>query len=103
MLLNRPITLKDMESVDVELYNSILYVKDNDPEPLCLNFAVNKQVFGEVRYVMVEPKPKYFTHGTNKHALTLINSLWNGSTIVFGGITCATSEPNFRKKNINFY
>ena len=48
MLLGRPITLKDMESVDVELYNSIQYIKDNDPEPLCLTYAVNKTVFGEV-------------------------------------------------------
>lgn len=49
MILNRPITLKDMESVDIELYNSVQYVMENDPEPLCLTFAVNKTVFGEVR------------------------------------------------------
>ena len=48
MILGRPITLKDMESVDVELHNSIQYIKENDPEPLCLTFAVNKTVFGEV-------------------------------------------------------
>lgn len=48
MMLGRPITLKDMESVDIELYNSVVYITENDPEPLCLTFAVNKTVFGEV-------------------------------------------------------
>ena len=48
MIVSRPITLKDMEAVDVELYNSIVYIKENDPEPLCLTFAINKTVFGEV-------------------------------------------------------
>lgn len=48
MILDRPIVLKDMESVDVELYNSVKYIKENDPEPLCLTFSVNKTIFGEV-------------------------------------------------------
>ena len=48
MIVGRPITLKDMESVDVELQNSIQYIMDNDPEPLCLTFSVNKTIFGEV-------------------------------------------------------
>ncbi len=48
MILGLPITLKDMESVDVEIFNSIQYIKDNDPEPLCLTYAINKTVFGEV-------------------------------------------------------
>ena len=48
MVLGRPITLQDMQSVDVELYNSVQYVLENDPEPLCLSFAVNKTVLGEV-------------------------------------------------------
>ena len=51
MILGRPITLKDMESVDVELYNSVQYIKENDPEPLCLTFAINKTVFGEVSWI----------------------------------------------------
>ena len=48
MLLNHSVTLKDMESVDVELHNTINYIQENDPEPLCLTFALNKTVFGEV-------------------------------------------------------
>ena len=48
MIVNRPVTFKDMEAVDVEFHNSLKYIKDNDPEPLCLTFSVNKTVFGEV-------------------------------------------------------
>lgn len=42
-------------SQDVELYNSISYIMDNDPEPLCLDFSVNKTVFGEL--IIVDLKP----------------------------------------------
>ena len=48
MVLGRPITLQDMQSVDIELHNSVQYVLENDPEPLCLSFSVNKTVLGEV-------------------------------------------------------
>ena len=52
-MIESQITLKDMESVDVELYNSVQYtcIKENDPEPLCLTFAVNKKVFGDVSLI----------------------------------------------------
>ena len=30
------------------MYNSMKYILENDPEPLCLNFSVNKEVLGEV-------------------------------------------------------
>ena len=49
LMLRKKVTLQDMQSVDVELYNSVQYIMENDPEPLCLTFAVNKTVFGEVR------------------------------------------------------
>ena len=48
LMLRKKVTLQDMQSVDVELYNSVQYILDNDPEPLCLTFAVNKTVFGQV-------------------------------------------------------
>ena len=47
-MLGRKVTLQDMQSVDVELHNSVQYILENDPEPLCLTFAVNKTVFGQV-------------------------------------------------------
>ena len=30
------------------MYNSLKYILENDPEPLCVNFSVNKEVLGEV-------------------------------------------------------
>ena len=79
MMLNKPITLDDMQSVvswtlqyhtkeihvaqllyycnshpqDVDLWNSLTYILENDPEPLCLNFSVNKTLFGEVYYTVL--------------------------------------------------
>jgi len=47
MMLGKQITLKDMESVDAEYYNSLVYIRDNDPECLCLTFEVDDEVFGE--------------------------------------------------------
>lgn len=70
MMLRKPVTLDDMQSVvrpcdsyfvntaiiaqfclylqDVELWNSFTYILENDPEPLCLDFSVNKTVFDKV-------------------------------------------------------
>ncbi|VDL68511.1 unnamed protein product [Nippostrongylus brasiliensis] len=48
MMLGKKITLFDMESVDNAYYNSLIYIKDNDPEDLELTFAVDDCVFGEV-------------------------------------------------------
>jgi len=46
MMLDKPITLKDMESVDTEYYNSLLWIKENDPTELDLNFSVDEEQFG---------------------------------------------------------
>lgn len=48
MMLGKPITLNDMESVDNEYFNSLIYIKDNNPEDLDLHFAVDEDVFGKV-------------------------------------------------------
>lgn len=48
MMLGKPITLNDMESVDNEYFNSLIYIKDNNPEDLDLHFAVDEDVFGQV-------------------------------------------------------
>ena len=47
MMLGKPITLSDMESVDAEYYNSLLWIKENDPQSLELTFQVEEEVFGE--------------------------------------------------------
>ena len=47
MMLGKPITISDMESVDAEYYNSLVWIKENDPECLLLTFQVEEEVFGE--------------------------------------------------------
>ena len=47
MMLGKTIKLADMESVDIEFYNSLCWIRDNDPEDLCLTFEVDDDVFGE--------------------------------------------------------
>ena len=50
MLLGKKITLEDMEAVDTEFYNSIKYVLENDPEPLCLTFTASREFLGQVSW-----------------------------------------------------
>ncbi|XP_078677677.1 E3 ubiquitin-protein ligase NEDD4-like isoform X1 [Branchiostoma floridae x Branchiostoma belcheri] len=47
MMLKKPITLKDMESVDSEYYNSLVWITENDPEDLDLRFCVEEDQFGQ--------------------------------------------------------
>lgn len=46
MMLEKPIDLKDMEAVDMEYYNSLLWIKENDPSELMLTFCVDEELFG---------------------------------------------------------
>ncbi|XP_011494375.1 PREDICTED: E3 ubiquitin-protein ligase Nedd-4 [Ceratosolen solmsi marchali] len=46
MMLSKTIDLKDMESVDSEYYNSLLWIKENDPSELELTFCVDEESFG---------------------------------------------------------
>ena len=48
LLLDKKLVLSDMEAVDTEFYNSVKYMLDNDPEPLCLTFASNREFLGKV-------------------------------------------------------
>lgn len=48
MMLGKPITLIDMESVDSEYYNSLNWILENDPEDLDLTFCVDEELFGQV-------------------------------------------------------
>ncbi|XP_062132458.1 E3 ubiquitin-protein ligase Nedd-4 isoform X1 [Drosophila sulfurigaster albostrigata] len=47
MMLQKSIDLKDMESVDTEYYNSLMWIKENDPRILELTFALDEDVFGQ--------------------------------------------------------
>lgn len=48
MLLSKPITLADVESVDREYYQSLKYILENDPIELDLYFVVSEEVLGDV-------------------------------------------------------
>jgi len=44
----RPYSIEDLQVIDLEFFNSLKYVLDNDPEPLALTFAIEEQSFGVV-------------------------------------------------------
>ena len=44
MMLGKEIVLEDMESVDTEYFNSLLWIKENDPSELGLTFEVKNDV-----------------------------------------------------------
>ena len=68
MLVGKPIVLADMEAVDTEFYNSIKYILDNDPEPLCLNFLASREFLGQVTYARTHTHTH--THDTHTHTHT---------------------------------
>ena len=39
---NRPPHLKDLEALEPAFYNSLLWIQENDPEPLDLTFTVEE-------------------------------------------------------------
>ncbi|KAM5336939.1 E3 ubiquitin-protein ligase NEDD4 isoform 1-T1 [Glossophaga mutica] len=47
MMLHKPITLHDMESVDSEYYNSLRWILENDPAELDLRFVIDEELFGQ--------------------------------------------------------
>ena len=55
MMLEKPITLKDMESVDTEYYNSLKYILENDPSELYLNFSIDEKFFDVVEEKELKP------------------------------------------------
>ncbi|XP_060560176.1 E3 ubiquitin-protein ligase NEDD4-like isoform X2 [Ruditapes philippinarum] len=58
MMLGKRITLDDMESVDSEYYNSMCYIRDNDPECLDLYFSIEEDYFGEITERELKPNGK---------------------------------------------
>ncbi|KAM3848742.1 E3 ubiquitin-protein ligase NEDD4-like isoform 3-T3 [Vipera latastei] len=55
MMLGKPITLKDMESVDGEYYNSLKWILENDPTDLDLMFCIDEENFGQTYQVDLKP------------------------------------------------
>lgn len=55
MMLEKTIDLKDMESVDSEYYNSLLWIKENDPTELELTFCVDEDSLGHTSQRELKP------------------------------------------------
>ncbi|XP_051892646.1 E3 ubiquitin-protein ligase NEDD4-like isoform X6 [Pristis pectinata] len=55
MMLGKSITLKDMESVDGEYFNSLRWILENDPTELDLRFCIDEENFGQTYQVDLKP------------------------------------------------
>ncbi|XP_058127823.1 E3 ubiquitin-protein ligase Nedd-4-like [Anopheles coustani] len=55
MMLQKPIELKDMEAVDTEYYNSLVWIKEYDPSELALTFCVDEETFGATSQRELKP------------------------------------------------
>uniref|UniRef100_A0A3P9MUR8 E3 ubiquitin-protein ligase n=1 Tax=Poecilia reticulata TaxID=8081 RepID=A0A3P9MUR8_POERE len=55
MMLEKQITLQDMESVDSEYFNSLKWILENDPEDLDLRFTIDEELFGETHQHDLKP------------------------------------------------
>ena len=55
MMLEKPIVLKDMESVDTEYYKSLKWIMENDPAELDLRFFIDEDFFGQVQTRELKP------------------------------------------------
>lgn len=55
MMLKKPIQLKDMEAVDMEYYNSLRWIMENDPKELDLYFSVDEDLFGQMKHHELKP------------------------------------------------
>lgn len=58
MMLGKSIELKDMESVDTEYYNSLQWIRENDPTELELAFQIDEENFGQTISVELRPGGK---------------------------------------------
>ncbi|XP_061173207.1 E3 ubiquitin-protein ligase NEDD4-like isoform X1 [Saccostrea echinata] len=55
MMLEKQIALADMEPVDSEYYNSLVWIMENDPVDLDLTFSVEEDYFGEITSRELKP------------------------------------------------
>ncbi|XP_059155940.1 E3 ubiquitin-protein ligase NEDD4-like isoform X2 [Physella acuta] len=68
MMLKKSITLNDMESVDSEYYNSLIWIQDNDPAELEMFFSVEEDQFGEIKEKDLKPNGRNIpVTNENKH------------------------------------
>ncbi|XP_028298975.1 E3 ubiquitin-protein ligase NEDD4-like isoform X2 [Gouania willdenowi] len=55
MMLQKPIILQDMESVDSEYFNSLMWILENDPTDLDLMFTIDEDLFGQTHQHELTP------------------------------------------------
>uniref|UniRef100_A0A8C6UJM3 E3 ubiquitin-protein ligase n=1 Tax=Neogobius melanostomus TaxID=47308 RepID=A0A8C6UJM3_9GOBI len=55
MMLQKTINLQDMESVDSEYFNSLMWILENDPTDLDLRFTVDEELFGQTHQHDLKP------------------------------------------------
>ncbi|XP_057204750.1 E3 ubiquitin-protein ligase NEDD4-like [Triplophysa rosa] len=55
MMLQKLITLQDMESVDSEYFNSLKWILENDPTDLDLRFTIDEELFGQTHQHELKP------------------------------------------------
>ena len=48
MILCKPPSLKDLESLEPAFHSSLVWILENDPEPLDLTFTVEEEAFGQL-------------------------------------------------------
>ena len=71
MMLGKSIELKDMESVDTEYFNSLIWIKENDPSELELAFQVDEESFGQMVSIELRPGGKE-TRVTNENKVFIV-------------------------------
>ncbi|XP_029315733.1 E3 ubiquitin-protein ligase NEDD4 isoform X2 [Cottoperca gobio] len=74
MMLQKPITLQDMESVDSEYFNSLKWILDNDPTDLDLRFTIDEELFGQTHQHELKPGGTeiVITNDTKKEYIYLV-------------------------------
>lgn len=55
MMLQKHILLQDMESVDSEYFNSLMWILENDPTDLDLRFTIDEELFGQTHQHELKP------------------------------------------------
>ncbi|XP_068586277.1 E3 ubiquitin-protein ligase NEDD4-like [Cebidichthys violaceus] len=74
MMLQKPITLQDMESVDSEYFNSLKWILENDPTDLDLRFTIDEELFGQTHQHELKPGGAeiVITNDTKKEYIHLV-------------------------------
>merc|ERR1712146_438443 len=54
-ILGVPVSWKDMEAVDKDIYNNLVWILNNDVSVLGLTFSTDVERFGEVKTVDLKP------------------------------------------------